>query len=52
MTLICPICKRGELYPVLHSDGMKSWRCKYCGRLMSEWYWEEEEGRLVRRGKP
>lgn len=47
--MICPLCEKGELFPVTHADGEHSWRCKWCGKLLSEHYWEEMDGRLVKR---
>lgn len=50
--MICPFCKHGELFHVTHADGMRSWRCKHCGKLLLEKYWEVKGGELVERDKP
>lgn len=47
--MICPLCKKGEVFTIVHADGEKGWRCKWCGKLLSENDWEERDGRLVKR---
>ncbi len=46
--MICPLCKKGEVFTIVHADGEKGWRCKWCGKLLSENDWEERDGRLVK----